>query len=281
MLERLLDALTLQTTDSSFTYSIVVTDNDEERSAEKLVSAFAQKSCVGVHYCNEPARNIALARNRGIQNATGDYIAFIDDDEFPVADWLRRLMDASRAYPSAGILGPVRPHFEGEPPAWVIKGRFCERPEHITGTVMPWTECRTGNVLFHSSIIEGNAEPFDQAFGTGGEDKDFFMRMTARGHVFVWCNEAIAYETVPSSRLTRNYMIKRALLRGRNTLKLSGGRFISVCKSAVAIPIYSLVLPIAFCFGGHCFMKYLIKTCDHLGKVLALVRLNPVSERQM
>ena len=36
-----------------------------------------------VKYCVEPRQNIALARNKALQNAEGDLIAFIDDDEFP------------------------------------------------------------------------------------------------------------------------------------------------------------------------------------------------------
>ena len=33
-------------------------------------------------------QNIALARNKAIENAKGDFIAFIDDDEFPLDQWL-------------------------------------------------------------------------------------------------------------------------------------------------------------------------------------------------
>jgi len=276
-----LEALMVQTADAGFTYSIVVADNDGERSAEEVAASFSGSAPVEIVYCWEPERNIALARNKAIENASGDFIAFIDDDEFPVADWLVRLVAANKEYESAGVLGPVRPHFEEAPPAWIIKGRFCERPEHPTGTVMPWTECRTGNVLLRRTIFEEIGEPFNREFGTGGEDKDFFLRMNERGHVFIWCNEAIAYETVPPSRWTRSYMLKRALLRGRNTLKISSGRVGSLAKSVAAIPLYSLVLPVAFCCGGHCFMKYLIKMCDHVGRLLALLRLNPVNERQM
>ncbi len=141
---------------------------------------------------------------------------------------------------------------------------------------MKWDESRTGNVLFRRSILEGAAEPFNAEFGSGGEDKDFFMRMTERGHVFVWCNEAIAYETVPPARWTRSYMLKRALLRGRNILKHPKGRMDALAKSVVALPIYCLMLPFTLIFGQHCFMKYCIKFCDHLGRFLALFRLNTV-----
>ena len=89
---------------------------------------------------------------------------------------------------------------------------------------MKWEDSRTGNVLFRLSIVEGMAEPFDPRFDNGGEDTDFFKRMTSQGRIFVWCDEAIVYETVPANRLTRSYMMKLGLLRGRIILKHSERR---------------------------------------------------------
>jgi succinoglycan biosynthesis protein ExoM len=279
LLRRLLVALERQETDGSFTFSAVVSDNDSFCSARPVVAEFAANSKLEIVYCAEPRQNIALARNCALRHATGSYIAFIDDDEFPASDWLRHMLATCERLRVAGVLGPVRPHFDEPPPRWVIAGRFCERPEHPTGTVMAWNKSRTGNLLFRREIIQSVQEPFRAEFGTGGEDVDFFRRMMLLGHVFVWCNEAIAYELVPPSRWTRSYMLKRALLRGRNNFKMRNAR--AVLKSAVAVPAYSLVLPGALLFGQHVFMKYGIKFCDHLGHVLAVLRLNPVKERVM
>ena len=95
---------------------------------------------------------------------------------FPRMTGCRNLLKACDRYSAAGVLGPVRPHFDQAPPAWLIKGRFCERPEHPTGTVMATgTRCRTGNVLFRRSILAGtSANLFGREFGSGGEDVDFF-----------------------------------------------------------------------------------------------------------
>jgi hypothetical protein len=214
-----------------------------------------------------------------IANAEGDFIAFIDDDEFAVSGWLLHLFTTCRERKVAGVLGPVRPHFDRPPPEWIIRGRLCERREHPTGTVLHWSECRTGNVLFRRDILPPNEPPFCETFGTGGEDVDFFMRMSARGCVFVWSNEAIAYESVPPSRWKRSYMLKRALLRGKNGLKLPTGRARVLATSAMAVPIYSLLLLPALILGQHWFMKYCIKFCDHLGRLLAFAGINPVNER--
>lgn len=279
MLARLLDALQAQQQNGHFVHDVVVTDNDPAQSAQQAVEAFGLRSTIAVTYSVEPRKNIALARNQTLRHAGGDFIAFIDDDEFPEPDWLLRMLNTCEGANCAGVLGPVRPHFEHAPPAWIIRGGFCERPEHPTGRVMPWEECRTGNVLFKRQIIAGDEQPFLESFGTGGEDKDFFMRMSERGHVFRWCNEGIAYETVPPDRWTREYMLKRALLRGNNILKHPGQRLRLLATSAVAAPAYSLLLPLTLPFGQHVFMKYCIRLCDHTGRLLGAIGLNPVKVR--
>lgn len=281
LLRRLLDSLARQETDGLFTVSVVVSDNDGAESARAVVDEFRPTSLIPIAYGTEPRKNIAHARNRAIELTAGDFIVFIDDDEFPETGWLLNLWKTCEKYEVAGVLGPVRPHFEQAPPTWIIRGRFCERPEYETGRVMSWDECRTGNVLFRRSIIADMAQPFDPAFGTGGEDKDFFMRMSAAGSVFVWCNEAIAYETVPPSRWRRSYMLRRALLRGKNILKHPGVKAELLTKSIAAVPLYALVLPFTPLLGQHRFMDYAIRFCDHLGRLLALVGLNWVRERQM
>ena len=281
LLRRLLEALERQRCDASITFGIVVADNDAKRSAENLVTEFGVRSKIGTTYCCESIQNIALVRNRAIANATGDLIAFLDDDEFPNDDWLMNLVSTLDHFSASGVLGPVRPHFENTPPSWIVKGGFCERPEYPTGTKLDWAKCRTGNVLFRRAILSAGTPPFRIEFGTGGEDVDFFQRMADAGCVFVWCNEAPAYETVPPSRWTRRFMLQRALLRGKNSFERPDGRAALLLKSLVATPLYLLFLPITLLMGQHRFMKYSIKLCDHLGRLLAWARINPMTSRPM
>lgn len=281
LLKRLLTELVRQDTKGRFSYSIVVADNDERQSAKGLVLDFAAGSPIDITYCVEPRKSISFARNKALEQARGDAIAFIDDDEFPAEDWLSSLFQACINYRVAGVLGPVRPHFDQEPPAWIRKGGFYERPTHETGFVMSWPECRTGNVLFQKRIIDGIEMVFRPEFGTGKEDQDFFRRMMEAGHKFIWCNEALVYEVIPPTRWSPKFMMKRALLGGRNSLLHPKGRWLAVAKSVIAVPAYALALPFLQLAGYHYFMKYLVKLCDHAGRLLALLGLNPVREREM
>ncbi len=281
LLRQLLNRLNDQQTESLFSYSVVVADNDSMRSAQQVVTAFSSTAHIPVAYCFEPQRNIALARNSALQHAESDLIAFIDDDEFPADDWLCNLFKAHVTYAVDGVLGPVKPYFESNPPGWVEKGRFFERPTHDTGFEVSWSESRTGNVLLSRRILSGVAMPFRPEFDTGGEDVDFFRRMAEKGCVFVWCNEAVVYEFVPSSRCRRSFLLKRALLRGSNFPKCPTHRIRNIAKSLIAVPSYALALPVLALFGEHLFLRFLIKLLDHGSRLLALLGLKLVTQREM
>ncbi len=224
-------------------------------------------------------QNIALARNRAIEHADGDFVVFIDDDEFPAKDWLHNLFKTYLAYGADGVLGPVKPYFEFEPPRWVTKGGFFERPTYPTGTKLKWPETRTGNVLFRKNILDGVETPFAPEFGTAGEDMDFFRRMMEKGCTFVWCNEAIAYEVVPPSRCIRSYLLKRALLRSSNFPKHPQHRARNIAKSLIATPCYALALPFLALFGQAVFITYLSKLLEHFSRLLAFLGL-PLAKRR-
>lgn len=279
LLRRLLQCLKDQQTHELFTFSIVIADNDQSESAKQVVDDFMAESSIQVVYCVEPRQNIALARNKSIENAKGDFIAFIDDDEFPTGEWLWNLYTACTSHDVAGVLGPVKPSFEHEPAQWILKGKFFERPKHNTGYRMGMWECRTGNILFVRTMLDDVREPFRSEFGTCGEDTDFFCRMINKGFVFIWCNEAVVYEVVPPERCNRRYLLRKGLLRGSNFLKHPVKRGLNLLKSFVAVPIYVVLLPVLFLAGHHHFMKYLVKLCDHTSRLFMLLGIQLVRKR--
>jgi len=277
-LKRLLAELAAQETDDQFTCSVVVADNDAQQSAATVVAeSSATAPDMRLTYCVEPRQNIALTRNKAIEHAKGDFIAFIDDDEWPTRRWLVTLYNACRDYQADGALGPVKPHFDEPPPRWVITGKFYDRPSYPTGLVIDWRKGRTGNVLLRAHVFDNTEPPFRPEFLTG-EDQDFFRRMIAKGFKFVWCHEAMAYETVPPIRWNRTFMLKRALLRGGISLRHPTSRTTAIAKSLIATPVYTIALPLALVLGQGRFMTCLLKLCDHIGRLLALVGIMPITQ---
>ena len=226
LLSNALAGVTRQVTENAFTFEIVVVDNDYRHSAAEIVRSVQRGNATQIIYDCELEQNIALARNRSIQSATGNLIAFIDDDEYPAEEWLIRLYCAMKRYKVGGILGPVLPSFPPGAPQWLKKGNIFGRRRFPTGTRLTVRDTRTGNVLMLRSILPESANWFDPVFGrTGGEDVDFFRKQMALGWVFIWCDEAEVYETVTPERWQISFHMKKyfriGALNGENLRKSS------------------------------------------------------------
>jgi len=222
-----------------------------------------------VDYQVESRQNLALARNLALAHATGDLVAFLDDDEFPGDDWLLSLFRTWRAFRVSGVLGPVIPHFDQPPPRWIAKSKIFNRPRYQTGYSLGWRQTRTGNVLLDRSILKSASDLFDEHFAMHGEDLDLFRRLVAKGHRFVWCDEAEVFETHPPTRLCRRYHMRRALLRGSVFYSHVPAKSVPVLKSIAALAVYVPALPVLLLFGQHHFMLFVVKCCDHIGRLMA------------
>jgi hypothetical protein len=98
------------------------------------------------------------------------------------------------------------------------------------------------------------------------------------GCVFVWCAEAEVFEVIPPARWKRIYLIKKGLLRGASAALQPNCTAVSILKSALAVPLYAILLPFALLLGQHRFMTLLVKLCDHLGKLSAVMGVSLIKE---
>lgn len=277
MLRRLLLKLNEQETEDLFTYSIVVADNDIERSGGPVVMKVGSVCKVPIRYCVEPRRNIALARNKAVEQAEGAFVALIDDDEFPEPTWLLTLYQNLCEYRVDGVLGVVKRHFEEVPPTWFKKSGIYSRRVNPTGTTVRWKESRTGNALLKRGMFICDPEPFRARF-RAGEDQDFFRRKIEAGYRFIWSAEAVVSETIPPARWKRSYILRKAMLQGATAALQPNCTFFNIVKSLIAIPLYLLALPFTLLFGQQYFMRLMVKICDHLGKVLMRAGISPIRE---
>ena len=278
LLRRLLLKLNNQATEGLFTYSIVIADNDGERSGAPVVAKTSSLCKVPIRYCVEPRRSIALARNKAIENAEGAYVALIDDDEFPEATWLLTLYLTLCEYRVDGVLGAVRRHFEEVPPAWLRKSGIYSRKLKPTGAVVRWEESRTGNALLKRGMLVCDPAPFRPEF-RAGEDQEFFRRKIEAGYKFIWSADAVVSETIPPARWKRSYILHKAFLQGATAALQPNCTESNIAKSLMAIPLYLFLLPFTLLTGQQYFMRLMVKICDHSGKLLVRAGINPIREK--
>lgn len=220
-LAALLDSLAAQEHPGpGYELRIVIVDNDPDESAKDAVARAATTMPWRLDYYAEPRRGIPYGRNRALREADdADLVAFLDDDEVAAPDWLAELIRVHEQTSANVVTGPVVPVFETEPPRWMVAGGFFERPRFATGHRLNYA--RTSNVLIEASVIAAaGATPFNEELAlNGGDDTHFFMRARDQGFSVVWADDAVVHETVPTSRLSTRWLLRREYRRG-NTLSL-------------------------------------------------------------
>ena len=282
-LARLLNAVAAQAQSSSFEVDVAIVDNDHNRSAEATVTAFQRDGHIQAQYDVERDPNISLARNRAVRIATGNLIAFIDDDECPTPEWLKLMYGTLREHCADGVLGPVVPELPDDAPAWLRKAKVFKRRRLRTGTRIETQDARTGNLLIHRSIFADGELWFDPRFGkTGGEDTDFFARQFQRNRVFVWCDEAIATEAVPPDRWKASFHVRRYLRSGTldgESMRSGPLAPLLVARNVAIFLCCALVAPLSFALPKHIWMRVLQKLAYCGGLLTACCGLSLLRER--
>jgi cellulose synthase/poly-beta-1,6-N-acetylglucosamine synthase-like glycosyltransferase len=193
---------------------VVVVDNDAGCSGRRVVE---QVACPWpVDYLVEPDRGIPRARNRALAAAGDtDLVGFVDDDEAPAPDWLVAMLDARRRTGAAVLMGRSIVRFVEAPAPWVVEGGFFQYERFTSGDSFPFWYARTSGILIDRTALPVGRAVFDDRFRlSGGSDLHLFSRMHEAGHRFAWVDEAVVEETVPATRATLGWLVRRTYRYG-------------------------------------------------------------------
>ncbi|MFT3905568.1 MAG: glycosyltransferase family 2 protein [Steroidobacteraceae bacterium] len=262
---------------------VVIADNDATGSAKPVVDTFVAAGCpFRIVYEIQPERSIPVTRNLTVKLASGDWLAFVDDDERAPPEWLETLMAAARTHAADGVLAPVEPQVPESAPAWLRKGRFYEWPHLGTGEIVPDSMLRFGNVLLAGAPLRALSGPFDPAFGLStGEDRDLLARLMGRGAKVIWCDEAQVFEPVEAGRLSLRWLLQRAYSGGQYFGRLvmaerpgARGRLrllLQFCRWIVQLIVALVLALVCLPLGRHRAVTWLIRAWANVGKLTALL----------
>lgn len=215
-LERLLDNLANINYPRNIKTEILVVDNDEGKSAEKVVSKFSEK--LSIHYVSEIHKGLSNARNKALMesmNYGASHIAFIDDDEIADTNWLVNHIEFYQKFEDIYISsGPTYKKFEHNYPSYIINNSvFKTNSSKQLGDYKK--TCASGNVFFPLNIIKDSNIYFSIDFNfSGSEDTDFFSRLSERGYKIGWNYNAVNFELINDERANIKWIIKRAFNNG-------------------------------------------------------------------
>jgi len=203
-------------------FDIIVVDNNPDGSARDAVTALQASSRVPVRYIPETRAGISHARNTGVAAAQGRYLAFLDDDQRAAPGWLSGHIAALRGFAAGVSFGPTFPDFpEGAELSSVVLWRYTRDEKIPTGSAMPNRSPLLGSPGMGNSVMDRElcrleTPVFDLRYGfAGGEDTLLFRQLLQDGCRMVWCAEGCVRETIPASRLTERYLLRRAYNGGQ------------------------------------------------------------------
>ncbi len=223
LLKMLLDRLIEVRVPRGWELEVRVVDNDSGGMAREVVDTFVcQPHAPRIHYEVEPARSIALTRNRTLDVGPADRVVFIDDDEVPEGDWLSELMEVMDRGDIDAVFGPVRARYPENTPAWVSHGGMLDKS--APDGAMHWSGTRTSNTLVAGRWFYERGFRFDDRFGrSGAEDTDLFRRMSESGAKFAGAPNAMVSEDVQPTQLKLGWFLRRHWRGGVNFERLARG----------------------------------------------------------
>lgn len=99
-------------------YEMIIVDNGSSDDTGAVVKEVTNQH-EHFHYVLEERLGLSHARNRGWKEASGQYVAYIDDDAVACPDWISEIIDFIRRHPDVGIFGgPYDAFFISSRPAW-------------------------------------------------------------------------------------------------------------------------------------------------------------------
>ncbi|MEH2037517.1 hormogonium polysaccharide biosynthesis glycosyltransferase HpsE [Nostoc sp.] len=118
-LPELLERLQNQVHTENLSWEIIVVDNNSTDNTAKVVQTYQKdwRFPYPLKYCFEAKQGAAYARKRAVAEANGRLIGFLDDDNYPVLNWVVAAYTFGEKYPKAGAYGSqIHPDWEVEPP---------------------------------------------------------------------------------------------------------------------------------------------------------------------
>ncbi len=221
----------LNQTLSSDQYEIIVVDNNSGDQTPEVVHCLGDTSSPPVSYVLETRQGLSHARNRGLEAARGEIVAFLDDDAEADPRWLAALLEAfdsdPRIWAAGGKILPTW-HTDERPEWWSeeYEGWLSLVDRGDEPTALAWPERILGaNCSFRHSVFSELGH-FDPNLGRRGEallgweDTEIQQRIHARDKVVFYAPDAVVYHHVPPERLTKSYFLRRQFGSSRSQMVL-------------------------------------------------------------
>ena len=234
-LARALESIAASQMPDSSDWELLVVDNNSKDATREVAESFCRRDPRHFRYVYEAQQGKSFALNRGIQEAAGDVLAFVDDDITAEPDWLHELTKPLSDPQWAGTGGRVYLPKDFSPPGWMA----AEGDQSLLSILALFDLGPESQPLFKPPI--GNNMAFRKSVFTkyGGfrtdlgpmpgseiryEDTEFGSRVMQGGERILYVPSAVVRHAVEERRLKKEYFLAYHFDYGRALIRKKGDR---------------------------------------------------------
>ncbi|MBE9179227.1 glycosyltransferase family 2 protein [Oculatella sp. LEGE 06141] len=229
-----LERLRSQVTPEPLTWEILVVDNNSTDNTAAIVQAYQTHwdYPFPLRYCFAAKQGLASARQRGIEEAQGEFVAFLDDDNFPAPNWIANAHAFGQDHPQAGAFsGQIHGEFEVPPPEQFKRIQAFLAIRHPGGASRQFEPGQlrlppgAGLVVRQQAWYQNVPKQLRlrgrrQRSLVAGEDYEALLHLHKAGWEIWYCPTMHLSHQIPRQRLERGYLLTLARSTGLATCQL-------------------------------------------------------------
>lgn len=249
-------------------YEIVLVDNNCTDNTQQVCQQYTKEHAdVMFRYVVETEQGLSAAKNKGLQEAKGDIIVYVDDDALVDTHYLKDYADWFERHPETMAAGgPIQPMYEeGEEPTWMTP--------YTRALLTAWMDYGDkvreypkgrypggGNAAYRKEAFN-QVGLFNTALGRkggnlmGSEEKDIFAKMHRLGMQVLYLPWPVLHHSIPTLKLEEDYFNRLTLQIGKSERQ----RTLSISKMEYSKRLLleavkwggTLVLWIGYCLQGY------------------------------
>jgi len=227
-LDAVLGALARLRAPADIRWSVLVVDNASTDDTPQVVEKHRSAGVLSLRYVREETLGLTPARLRGVTETTGEWVAFVDDDNLLDAGWLEAMAGAIGEHPNAGGFGGrVCLQWQMEPPAPLRQFGYCFAEQELGDEPKDVKSLVGAGMVLSRAALEASGwtqgplleDRVGKRLVSGG-DAEIAARVRGAGFKLRYVPTAVMQHVMPPQRASFRYLLRIAWALGASEASL-------------------------------------------------------------